>query len=108
MDPKLQAKLFPLSNVRLLDGPYKKRQDVHARYLLMVEPDRLLAPFRQQAGLSAKAERYGGWESRDISGHSLGHYLSALSFLYGSTGNGRMLERINYIVDELDSCQQAN
>src|SRR5437879_2211437 len=47
----LQAQSFPLSRLRLLDGPFKQRQDVNARYLFMVEPDRLLAGFRQQAGL---------------------------------------------------------
>ena len=72
----LKVEPFPLSQVRLVDGGiFKECQDVHARYLLMVEPDRLLAPFRLQAGLPPKAERYGGWESRDIRGHTLGHYL---------------------------------
>lgn len=94
--------------VRLLDGPFKVRQDVHLKYLLSVEPDRLLAPFRQQAGLPPKAERYGGWESRDISGHSLGHYLSALAHMHAATGDGRILPYIEHIVAELDLCQEAN
>ena len=105
----LKVEPFPLSQVRLVDGGiFKECQDVHARYLLMVEPDRLLAPFRLQAGLPPKAERYGGWESRDISGHTLGHYLSAVSFLYGSSGDERVRERIDYIVNELALCQEAN
>src|SRR4051812_21181844 len=88
---------FPLSQVRLLEGSiFKDRQDVHARYLMMIEPDRMLAPFRLQAGLPPKAERYGGWESRDISGHTLGHYLSALCLLYASTGQAWIFERVNY------------
>ena len=105
----LKVEFFPLSQVRLIDGGiFKERQDVHARYLLMVEPDRLLAPFRLQAGLRPKAERYGGWESRDISGHTLGHYLSAVSFLFGSSGDEQVCERIDYIVNELALCQEAN
>ncbi len=104
----LQANPVPLSQVRLLDGIFKERQDIHASYLMSVEPDRLLAPFRLQAGLPAKGERYGGWESRDISGHTLGHYLSALSLLYASTGEQRVEERVHYIVDELGACQDAN
>jgi DUF1680 family protein len=104
----LQAKSFPQSQVRLLDGIFKDRQEVHASYLMSVDPDRLLAPFRIQAGLPAKAERYGGWESRDISGHSLGHYLSALSFLYTCRGDRGVEERVHYIVDELAACQDAN
>jgi hypothetical protein len=54
--PSFKARPFPLSRVRLLGGIFKERQDVHARYLAMIEPDRMLAPFRLQAGLPAKAE----------------------------------------------------
>lgn len=105
----LQAEPFPLERVRLLDGPFKERQDANARYLLeIVEPDRLLSGFRAQAGLPEKAKRYGGWEARGINGHGLGHYLSALSALYASTGDARARERIGYIVSELAACQAAN
>lgn len=98
----------PLSQVRLTQGPFADRQRVHTRHLLAIEPDRLLAPFRLQAGLTLKAPRYGGWESRDISGHSLGHYLSAIAMLHAATGEPGCLERVNHIVDELALCQRAN
>lgn len=106
--PQARVKSFPLSQVRLLNGPFKQRQKALLRYLLMIEPDRLLAPFRLQAGLVPKAERYGGWESKDISGHSLGHCLSTLALLFAGTGDGRLRERVNYIVTEIAACQQAN
>ena len=106
---QMQAKPFPLSRVRLLDGPFKERQDVLARYLLTsVDPDRLLVPFRVQAGLPVTSKRYGGWESMGINGHSLGHYLSALSYLNAATGDAHALERVNHIVAELADCQKAN
>ena len=104
----LHANPFPLSAVRLLDGPLKERQDIHARHLHAIEPDRLLAPFLTQAGLPPISERYGGWESRDISGHSLGHYLSALCHLHAATGETWILPRIHHIIGELSSCQAAN
>ena len=73
-----------------------------ARFLLeVVEADRLLAGFRAQAGLPEKAKRYGGWEARGINGHSLGHYLSAVSALYATTGNPAALQRVNYVVGEI-------
>jgi hypothetical protein len=103
-----QATPFCLSQVRLLDGPFKTRQDVNRRHLLAIEVDRLLAPFRAQSGLPAKAQPYGGWEARDIRGHSLGHYLSALSLLWAGTGDPQMRERVEYIVDELAECQQED
>ena len=69
---------------------------------------RLLAPFRAQAGLPAKAKRYGGWESRGVGGQALGHYLTALSHLHASTGSTEARQRIDYIVGELAACQRAN
>src|SRR6187431_2883754 len=73
------AKAFavPVDKVVLLDGPFKKAMEADAAYLLTIEPDRLLADFRNHAGLKAKAERYGGWESSGLAGHTLGHYISA-------------------------------
>lgn len=104
---------FPLTQVHLLPGPFEDRQKLNARYLLeVVEPDRLLSGFRTQAGLATKAERYGGWEARGINGHSLGHYLSALSALAASSEDEAVRrlarERVDYIVSELAECQRAN
>lgn len=103
-----KTKPLPLSAIRLLDGPLKDRQDLHACHLESIEADRLLAPYRMQAGLEARAERYGGWESRDISGHSLGHYLSALCHLHASTAAPWILPRIESTIAELAVCQAAN
>ena len=104
---KSQALPFRLEQVQLLDSPFKRAMELDARVLLELEPDRLLHSFRQNAGLQPKAEGYGGWEAEGIAGHSLGHYLSALSMHYASTGDQRFLSRINYIVDELEECQAA-
>ncbi len=102
----VQAYSFNLQDVQLLDGPFKKAQDADVAYLLVLEPDRLLADFREHAGLKAKAERYGGWESSGLAGHSLGHYLSACAMHYAASGDRRFLDRVNYMVSELAACQQ--
>src|SRR6266705_3304368 len=60
---KIQAYSFNLQDVQLLDGPFKTAMEADTRYLLVIEPDRLLADFREHAGLPAKGQRYGGWES---------------------------------------------
>lgn len=106
----IQTKAEPFSpaNVRLLDGPFKQARDRHAEYLLGVEPDRLLARYRIDAGLEPKAEGYGGWEAEGIGGHTLGHYLSAISKMYAGTGDTRFLDRVNAIVADLADCQAAN
>ena len=99
---------LPLSSVRLLDGPLRERQDIHGSHLEALDPDRLLAPYRLQAGLPPRAPRYGGWESRDISGHSLGHYLSALAHLHASVAAEWIRPRVDHVVAELAACQAAN
>ena len=99
---------FPLSAVRLLDGsPFADNMARACDYLLRLEPDRLLAGFREEAGLKAKGERYGGWEQNGVAGHSLGHYLSAVSMAWAATGNVAFKARADYIVDELAACQDA-
>src|SRR5689334_7704152 len=75
--PSLKARPFPLSAVRLLNSPFKTAMDADGKYLLSLDVDRLLAGFRKNAGLAPKAAVYGGWESRGLCGHTLGHYLSA-------------------------------
>lgn len=103
----VEAYPFDLKDVRLLDGPFKEAMEADARYLLQVEPDRLLSDFRIHSGLEAKGKKYGGWESSGLAGHTLGHYLSACAMEYASTGDVRYLQRVNYIVDELQVCQTA-
>jgi len=102
------ARPFNLHNVRLLDGPFKTGQDTAVKYLLTLEPDRFLANFRKEAGLTPKAERYGGWEAQGVAGHSLGHYLSACALAYASADDDEFRRRVNYIVAELAECQKAN
>jgi DUF1680 family protein len=102
------AQAFRLEDVRLLDGPFKDAMTRDAAYLLRLDPDRLLSGFRKEAGLQPKAEAYGGWEAMTIAGHSLGHYLSACALMFASTGDARFRERVNYLVDELETCQRAN
>jgi len=107
--PAVAVRAYPFSikDVRLLAGPFKEAMEADARYLLEIEPDRLLADFRVHAGLKPKGEKYGGWESSGLAGHTLGHYLSACSMEYAATGDSRFLERVNYIVRELGECQKA-
>lgn len=102
----VRAYAFDLKDVRLLNSPFKVAMDADMRYLLELKPDRFLAHFRTHAGLKAKDSVYGGWESEGLAGHSLGHYLSACSLAYASTGDKRFLDKINYTVSQLALCQK--
>lgn len=103
-----KVECFALTDVKLADGPFKTAMEADAKWLLDLECDRLLSRFREYAGLEPKGEIYGGWESGGLSGHSLGHYLTACSLMYQATGNEEFLKRVNYIVDELEEVQNAN
>lgn len=109
--PRIQS--FALADVRLLPGAFLAAQERDERYLLQLEPDRMLHNFRANAGLAPKAPVYGGWESQEpwveirCHGHTLGHYLSACALMFASTGKPVFKERVDYIVSELRACQDA-
>lgn len=99
---------FPLSAVTLLDSPFLEAQDTDAEYIAELDPDRLLAPYLIDAGIEPKAPLYGNWENTGLNGHIGGHYLTAVAQMYASTGDVKMLDRLNYFIDELERCQLAN
>lgn len=96
---------FSLKDVRLLDSPFKHAMDINNEWMMELDMDRLLSNFRKNADLEPRAESYGSWEAMGIAGHTLGHYLTALSQQYASTGDEECKRRVDYIVSELDSCQ---
>lgn len=104
------ARPLPLTAVRLTGGPLKHAQDLDAKYLLSLEPDRMLAFYRTPAGLTPKAEGYTGWDAdgRQLTGHIAGHYLSAVSLMFAATGDVRFKQRADYIVSELKLVQDAH
>lgn len=104
---QVNAFAFPLSDVKLLASPFTKAMQLDSAYLLSLSADRLLYRFYKNAGLPVKDSIYGGWESDGLSGHTLGHYLSAAAMMYVSTGNVEFKKRIDYIVAELERCQLA-
>lgn len=99
--------LLPLSDVRLLDGPFRDAQQTDLAYLLRLDPQRLLAPFRREAGLPPTAVPYGNWESMGLDGHTAGHALSAASLLWAATGDDRAAAFATALVDGLAACQDA-
>ena len=103
----LQAQPFPLSDVRLLDGPFKHAQELDAKYLLSLDVDRLLHTFRLNAGLPTTAQPYGGWEELkgELRGHFIGHYLSGCALMYASTGDARFKQKGEAVVAGLAACQ---
>ena len=103
-----QMQTFGLQEVRLTAGNFKNAGEVDRKYILALNPDRLLAPYLIDAGLPVRSNRYGNWESIGLDGHIGGHYLSALSMMYASTGDAELKRRLDYMVGELARCQEKN
>ncbi|MDP5280280.1 glycoside hydrolase family 127 protein [Sphingomonas sp. DG1-23] len=104
----IKARPLPLDAVRLTPSLFLDAVATNRRYLLSLSAERLLHNFYASAGLPTKSETYGGWEARGIAGHSLGHYLSALSLLLAQTGDAAVRERLRGTVAELARIQAAH
>ena len=102
---KLYSNEFPLSQVTLLEGPLKHARDLNIGTLLKYDCDRLLAPYRKEAGLEPKAKCYPNWDGLD--GHVGGHYLTAMA-INAATGNDECRKRMEYIISEIAECAEAN
>ena len=102
-----EVSYFPLQDVKLLESPFLQAQQTDLHYIMAMEPDRLLAPFLREAGLTPKAPSYTNWENTGLDGHIGGHYISALSMMYAATGDTAIYRRLNYMLNELHRAQQA-
>ena len=108
--PKAQVKAYPfdLGQVKLLPSAFERAMKVNQKYLLDLDADRMLWPYHERAGLPIKGERYGGWARKDVVGQISGHYMSALSLMYASSGEQRFKERVDYMVSEIANAQQKH
>lgn len=105
---KKNIRYFPLNTVQLTESVFNKAMQADKGYIMAMEPDRLLAPYLKEAGLSAKAVNYPNWENTGLDGHIGGHYISALALMYASTGDAKVKQRLDYMIDELERCQKAS
>lgn len=102
---KLYKDEFPLGDITLLDGPLKHARDLNVQVLLKYDCDRMLAPYRKEAGLQPRKPSYPNWDGLD--GHVGGHYLSALA-INAATGNEECRKRMEYMIAELQLVLDAN
>lgn len=82
-------------------------------YLTAFDTDKLLAGFRETAGVDMRGvERYPGWESMLIGGHSLGHYMTACVRCCESANckeedRQAMLQILKRLAEGLKECQDV-
>ena len=114
--------LTNLKSVEVTDRYFDEALHLDVKNMLLLDPDRLLAGFRETASiiggidenskkiLMKGKKRYGGWEDGLIAGHTLGHYIKALSQAQINLGlsiseQGEVKERLDYLIDGLTSAR---
>ncbi|SFX02443.1 beta-L-arabinofuranosidase domain-containing protein [Ruminococcus sp. XPD3002] len=103
---------FSISDVAVTDDYCTNALNKELEYLLSFDTEKLLAGFRDNAGLSTNgATRYGGWENTNIAGHCVGHYLTALAQAYqrpdiSSEQRDALYKRMKTLIDGMKTCQQ--
>jgi DUF1680 family protein len=105
--PTLTAIPFRLEDVMILDPDLLRMREQTLNYLLALDSDRLLHNFRVNAKLPSSAEPLYNRESptNGWRGHYVGHFLSACSQMYASTGEVRVKTEADAMVSELAKCQ---
>lgn len=104
----MALKSFPMGDVRIGDIYEHNAFQKEINYLKKLDADRLLRGYCDIGGVAAEAPLYGGWESTDIKGHTLGHYLTAVSQGYAMSGDAELKSIADHIVDVLEKCQSAS
>ena len=110
----IKIKNIGLENVRVSDSYMTNTFNKDLDYLLSIDDDRMLAGFRDTAGLDMKGvERYEGWENMLIGGHTMGHYLTALAQSYANplsseSDKNKIKEKLDYIISSLLECQNSS
>ncbi len=96
---------FDMGDIVLMDSYETNAFSKEVDYLKSLDADKLLKGFCDIGGVASSATLYGGWENSAIKGHTLGHYLTAVSQAYATSGDKELLNIANHIVDVLAECQ---
>ncbi len=99
---------FSMNKVTLLDNYEKNAFAKEVAYLKSLDADRLLRGFCDNAGIEWSAEKYGGWETSAIQGHTLGHYLTAVAQAYSYSADEELKVITDHMVSILAQCQGEN
>lgn len=118
-EPTMALRPVKPNSVKLKGGLFSERYELNRKYMMELEPTKLLQNFYAEAGLNKEFmvgkdgkldNLYWGWESPSgqLRGHFLGHYLSACAYMWAETGDEAIKQRADFIVSELARCQEIN
>ncbi len=98
----------PMCDVKILENYEQNAFNLEVNYLKSLDSDRLLRGFCDIAGIKSAAHKYGGWETSAIQGHTLGHYLTAVSQAFATSGDKDLKKITDYMISVLADCQNSN
>lgn len=99
---------FNMNSVKLMNDYEQNAFALEVRYLKSLDADRLLKGFCDIGGVKSDAVLYGGWETSAIQGHTMGHYLSAVSRAYAACGDSELKGIAEHIVSVMAECQNSD
>lgn len=99
---------FSMADIVLLDPYMQNAFSLEMKYLKSIDYKKLLKGFCEIAGVESDAEKYGGWETSAIQGHTLGHYLTAVSQAYVAGGDKKFKDIADRTVSVLAECQNKD
>jgi DUF1680 family protein len=97
----------PARYVALKPSIFADAMAANRRYLLHLDPERLLHNFYISAGLTPRGDMYGGWEAQGIAGHTLGHWLTAASLTVANTGDAQLSAALDRTLAAMARVQAA-
>jgi len=110
---KLQE--FTLDQVQITDQYQQNLFAKNVAFLITtLNSDRLLAGFKAVSTGTTATNLYGGWESQNIRGHSLGHWLSAVAHAYQQAKGSdpalasQIKVKLDDVISKLKTYQSAN
>lgn len=123
MTVSAQSEIYPqhfdLEEVTLLDSPQKRAMELNDSILFEYDVDRLLTCAIMDAGLNDdSSSKYYKWSDTHpvysiwYYESTIPHYVSSLAIAYAASHDkemkARLLERLNYCLEVLKDCQNAN
>lgn len=102
-------RMFTPNEVSINDSEYKMREKWDTDFMMSLSPEKLLYHFYKIANIRCDSTitPYNGWEATDLKGHTLGHYITAMSLLYSHSKDKEVKRRIDTVIDELKLCQDS-
>ncbi len=105
------SQAMKLNQVLMQDSYCVNAFEKEVAYLLKYDPEKLLAGFYENAGLTVKKMRYPCWENMLIGGHTLGHFLTAAAQAYANAQASKeqkeaLFSLMKALIDGLLVCQE--